>query len=183
MKDAEKEFAALARVDVLTNLPNRRQFEERMDEALARHQRTHQSLAIMFIDVDKFKGINDSLGHAAGDEVLTQFAKRLKNSVRNTDIVARYAGDEYIIIIDGFKVSSELETVAKKILASIRKPMDIGTMSLHVTASIGIANVDANDKLAAPVIARADEALYVAKRSGRDRFRKWTTTSSTVQQT
>ena len=97
LKDAEKELADLARTDVLTDPPNRRQLDERMDEALARHQRTGQSLALIFIDVDKFMDTNEILGHAAGDEVLTEFANRLKKSVRKTDIVARYARDEFII--------------------------------------------------------------------------------------
>ena len=180
LKDAERELAALARVDTLTNLANRRQLDERLDEALARHQRISQPLALMFIDVDNFKAINDSLGHAAGDEVLIQFATRLKKSVRKTDIVARYAGDEFVIIIDGFKGQAELGSIAKKILASVRKPMAVGAMSLHVTASIGITKIDDNDKLAGPVIARADEALYRAKRAGRDRFDEWTAAPQTV---
>lgn len=178
LKDAERDLAALARVDPLTNLPNRRQLDERMEEALARHRRLGQPLALMFIDVDKFKGINDSLGHAAGDEVLVQFASRLKKSVRKTDIVARYAGDEFVIIIDGFNASAELEAIAKKILTSVRKPMVVGAMSLHVTASIGITKVDANDQLAGSIIARADEALYSAKRAGRDRFHEWSVSAA-----
>ena len=130
LKDAEKELAALARTDVLTDFPNRRQLEERMDEALARHQFTGQSLPLIFIDVDKVEGTNDGLGQAAGDEVLTEFKKMLKKIVRNTDIVTKSAGDEFIII-NGFKEANELDTIAKKILLSIRLPMDTGTMSLH----------------------------------------------------
>ena len=183
LKDAERDLAALARVDTLTNLPNRRQLDERLDDALARHQRTSQPLALMFIDVDNFKGINDSLGHSAGDEVLVQFASRLKKSVRKTDSVARYAGDEFVILIDGFKGPSELAAIAKKILASVRKPMAVGAMSLHVTASIGITKINDNDRLAGPVVARADEALYIAKRAGRDRFHEWSTTSHAVEKT
>ena len=182
LKDAERDLAALARVDPLTQLPNRRQLDERMDEALSRYQRTGQALALMFIDVDKFKSINDNLGHAAGDEVLTQFANRLKRCVRKADTVARYAGDEFVIIIDGFKPPNELHAIAKKILIAIRKPMVVGTMSLNVTASIGVTKVDLKDLLAGSVIARADEALYIAKRAGRDRFHEWTAPSDQVDE-
>ena len=178
LKDAERELSALARVDQLTDIPNRRQFDERMDEALSRHQRTAQPLALMFLDIDKFKGINDGLGHAAGDEVLRQFASRLKKTVRKTDVVARYAGDEFVIIVDGFKDPRELEVIARKILTALRKPMVVENMSLHVTASIGITKIDSRDRLSQPVVARADEALYIAKKSGRDCFYEWRETSS-----
>ena len=178
LKDIEHELSLQARVDTLTGLPNRRQFDERIDEALARYERTNQPMAIMFLDVDKFKGINDSLGHAAGDEVLRQFAARLRQSVRKTDIVARYAGDEFVLIIDGYKSQNELVAIAKKILTAMRKPMEVVSMSLNVTTSIGITVLGINDKDAHLIIARADEALYAAKRAGRNRFHEWTTTSA-----
>lgn len=102
-----------------------------------------------------------------------QIASRLKKSKRKTDIVARYACDEFVIIIDDFKAPGALEAIAKKILASVRKPMTVSAMSLHVTASIGITKVDAIDALAGPVSARADEAICFAKRAGRDCFYAW----------
>ena len=176
-KDAEQELAALALLDPLTELPNRRQFNERIDEALARHQRTSLPLALMFIDVDKFKDINDSFGHAVGDIVLMHFANRLKNCMRMTDTVARYAGDEFVILIEGFKAPDELNPIAKKILTAIRKPMNVGSRILHVTTSIGITMIYESDRSAGPILARADEALYMAKRAGRDDFHTWTASS------
>ena len=170
LKDIERELSALARVDSLTGLPNRRQFDERMEEAIAQYRRTKRPLALMFLDIDKFKRINDTSGHAAGDEILCQFASRLKQSVRKTDIVARLAGDEFVVIIDGFKAMQELSLIAKKILAAIRKPMAVDDMTFAVTTSIGITLIDHRDDFASAIIQRADQALYIAKKAGRDRF-------------
>ena len=173
LKNIERELSALARVDSLTGLPNRRQFDERMDEAIARCQRTERPMAVMFLDIDKFKHINDTLGHAAGDEVLRQFAIRVKQSVRKTDVVARFAGDEFVVILDGFKSSLEISLIAKKILASVRKPLAAEEITLVVTTSIGITLFDRSDDSADAILKRADEALYGAKKAGRDCFHLW----------
>ena len=173
LKEIEKELATQARVDALTGLPNRRQFNERVQDAIARYRRTAQPMALMFIDIDQFKQINDSFGHAGGDEVLRQFAVRLKHSVRETDLVARLAGDEFIIIIDGYKAPDELGMIAEKILAAVRMPMTIDGAPVRVTTSIGVAPFDAADIDVEQVMARADQALYAAKKAGRDRCIEW----------
>jgi diguanylate cyclase (GGDEF)-like protein/PAS domain S-box-containing protein len=173
LKAIEQELAMLARVDSLTGLPNRRQFDERIDEAIARCQRSDHLVALMFLDIDKFKSINDSLGHAAGDDVLKEFSRRLKNTIRKTDTGARLAGDEFVIIINEFKQPTELSIIAKKILTAVRKPMMIDGRTLYVTTSIGITTLSKMDTFAQPIIARADKALYAAKKAGRDQYAEW----------
>lgn len=173
LKDKEQALTILARSDSLTGLPNRRQFDDRLEQALARCGRADHAMALMFIDIDHFKRINDSIGHAGGDAVLRQFALRLTGSVRKTDLVARLAGDEFVVIIDAFKRPQELRLIAQKILAAIRLPVSIDGGTLHVTASIGVTVFDQHDLLAQPVMARADQALYEAKNAGRDRFCEW----------
>lgn len=173
LKDRERELTVLARSDSLTGLPNRRQFDERLEQAIARCGRADHAMALMFLDIDRFKQINDSIGHAAGDAVLRQFARRLSSSVRMTDLVARLAGDEFVIIIDAFKQPDELPRIAQKILAAIRRPMLIEGETIQVTASMGVTVFDQHDMLSKPVMARADQALYEAKKAGRDGYREW----------
>ena len=173
LKEKEQELTILARSDALTGLPNRRQFDDRLEQALARCGRTDHAMALMYLDIDHFKHINDSSGHATGDAVLRQFASRLAASVRRTDLVARLAGDEFVIIIDAFKQPHELRLIARKILAAIRLPMPVEGGTLHVTASIGVTVFDRHDVLAGPIMARADQALYEAKSAGRDCVCEW----------
>jgi len=125
----------------------------------------------MFLDVDHFKQINDSHGHAAGDAVLKEFAARLQRCVRITDTVARLAGDEFVIILEGLHSAGDAELVARKIAAALHPPIAWEARTLSpVTSSIGVVVLTGNDVAVADVIARADEALYQAKRAGRDTF-------------
>lgn len=168
LKKIEQELAVLARVDSLTDLPNRRQFEERMAEAVAQCGRSPHPMALMFLDIDKFKDINDRLGHAAGDDALQQFGNRVRSSVRKTDFVARLAGDEFMIIVGPVRSPDEFALVAEKILAAVRDPMRIGDTTLLITTSIGVAVFDGRDTDSEAIIARADAALYQAKGAGRN---------------
>ena len=170
LKEVEKQLSLLARSDPLTNLPNRRSFDEKLSEAAMRSKRSGQLLALMYLDIDRFKTINDTLGHAAGDEILKEFAKRIQAAVRSTDTVARLAGDEFTIILEGIKVRQEAALVAEKILAAVQKPFILSDDALSVTTSIGIAflTVEYNDL--PDLIRRSDDALYKAKSSGRNRF-------------
>ncbi|WP_162932197.1 sensor domain-containing diguanylate cyclase [Solimonas sp. K1W22B-7] len=169
-KRAEQRLQQLARFDPLTGLANRRELHDHLGAALNRIQRYGGSLALLFIDVDHFKGINDQYGHAAGDEVLQEIALRLRGAVRNTDTVARVAGDEFVIILEQLRSSEEPQFVARKLLASVGKPfmLDQGTLQLGVSIGIALGSVgDSADQL----LRRADRALYAAKDGGRNTSR------------
>ena len=172
LKDYERQLQALARFDDLTGLPNRLQFNEKMAEALERAERSKEGLALMFLDVDRFKSVNDTLGHAVGDAVLREFARRLQASVRQVDLVARLAGDEFVVILEGLHSSAEATVIARKIVNAVALPMDLDDRSLLITTSIGVAYQDSIEPAttAPKLLARADEALYDAKAAGRNTF-------------
>jgi len=170
LHETQHQLEMLARVDTLTGLANRRRFDERIEEALQRARRLERSVAVMFLDIDHFKRVNDSLGHAGGDAVLQEFARRLQRSVRVTDTVARLAGDEFVVLLEGLHDTDELGALAQKIVGSVRPPFEFDGEFIEVTTSIGVATcVDARST-AAEVLARADAALYRAKSEGRDRY-------------
>lgn len=176
IKRIEHELRTLAQFDPLTGLPNRRRFEERLQDAIARAERSGQTLALMFLDIDRFKGINDSLGHKAGDQVLQVFAARLSASVRQTDTVARLAGDEFVIVLEGLAGDDavhQAESVARKIIASMEPALEIEGVALSISTSIGIAlaAAGADADAGAALLQRADAALYAAKRAGRGVWR------------
>lgn len=172
-KLVEQHLDRLSRVDTLTGGPNRRALEERLPEALARARRSGQGLALLFLDVDKFKQINDALGHAAGDAVLREFAHRLASCVRATDMVARLAGDEFVILLEGLHEPAEAELVARKVLAAMAPPVPLPGGPQPVSTSLGLAYSRAGDAEPAELLARADQALYAAKAAGRGTFRLW----------
>ena len=169
-KAAEASLALQARTDVLTGLANRYAFNEKLADALARSRRGEMPIALFFLDVDKFKRINDTLGHGAGDEVLKVFAQRLVASVRETDTVARLAGDEFVVILERLHTPAETQVIARKILAAMNKPFDVAGVQLAVTTSIGIAWQPDGRAQPTELLARADKALYEAKEAGRDTF-------------
>ncbi|MCR6651323.1 MAG: PAS domain S-box protein [Cellvibrionaceae bacterium] len=170
IRQQEAKLNALARVDTLTGLWNRRSYEEKFREAVSRAARAGQLLGLLFLDVDYFKKINDTLGHAGGDIVLREFAHRLKSSVRETDSVFRLAGDEFTIILEGIRESKDVEVVAQKIVETIRRPFQVSDKELAVTTSIGavVGHLASGDIEA--LNRRADEALYEAKGAGRNRY-------------
>ncbi len=169
-KRAEQRLQQLARYDPLTGLANRRELHEHLGAALNRIQRYGGSLALLFIDVDHFKSINDRHGHAAGDEVLQEIALRLRGAVRTTDTVARVAGDEFVVILEQLRSTDEPQFVARKLLAAIGKPFMLDHGALQVGVSIGIALGQAGDG-ADQLLRRADRALYAAKDGGRNTSR------------
>jgi diguanylate cyclase (GGDEF)-like protein/PAS domain S-box-containing protein len=169
MKTVQQELQRLARIDTLTGLANRRQFDELLEQALARHRRTAAPLALIFLDIDHFKAINDGHGHGAGDAVLKEFASRLLQTLRETDVAARLSGDEFVVILDGLATRDEALGVADKLLQAIRVPMIVAGKTLRVTASMGLAWHHGSTELdAQALMARADRALYRAKEGGRD---------------
>ena len=170
LKDTQRRLDALARVDALTQLPNRRHFEERAAETLARTRRSGGMGALFYLDVDRFKSINDSLGHAGGDELLQEFARRLTAALRETDFVARYAGDEFVAIAEGIASEADARLLAEKITTAIRRPFALSNACVYVTTSIGIATFERDESLRS-LLERADGALYESKSAGRDTIR------------
>ncbi|MDN4053056.1 diguanylate cyclase [Massilia sp. YIM B02763] len=166
-REYERQLHALAHSDHLTGLPNRRSYEERLAQAIARSRRSAMPLALCYLDVDHFKQINDTFGHAVGDAVLREFAKRLSGTVRSTDTVARLAGDEFVIVLEQVGSPLECQRVADKLLEAIRPPFQVDGRTLDVTSSLGFAWCP-RPELAALTHA-ADDALYQSKRAGRDR--------------
>ena len=156
--------------DELTGLPNRRLFDDRLDMTLRRAARTEELVAVAFLDVDRFKTINDSLGHAIGDRLLVTLSRRLQASLRDSDTVARMGGDEFIFVLPGLERPEDAMTPMRKLLEAVREPVRIDEQELYVTASIGAA-VCPNDGQERDMLLRhADAALYRAKARGRNRF-------------
>lgn len=171
LRDAEQRMTELAMTDTLTGLANRRHFEQRLPEALGRAARVRKGCAVMFLDVDYFKRINDSFGHAAGDAVLVTFAQRLAACVRSTDLVARLAGDEFVVVLEGMNDPDECHVIANKVNAAARAPMRYEARNIVMTTSIGIAYLAGGEPCIPEVLLRhADEALYRTKAQGRDGY-------------
>lgn len=168
LEDSRRELERLSRVDALTGLANRREFDERLDLALKRLQRPHAPAAVLCLDIDHFKTINDTHGHAVGDTVLREFADRLRASERETDLVARPGGDEFAILIEDAEPGSA-EAVADKILAAARAPVQANGTAIQISTSIGIAYAR-GPVTAEALLEQADAALYSAKKAGRGRF-------------
>lgn len=169
-REVEAELLRQARRDPLTGIPNRRLFEDVLDQAIERVRRQDCQLALAYLDIDNFKHINDSLGHAAGDEVLKEFALRLGGNVRATDTVARLAGDEFVIIFENIRQAGEVELLAGKVMAAVAPDFTVLGAPLRVTTSIGIALYASGTETAGGLIGRADMALYDTKRRGRNGF-------------
>jgi diguanylate cyclase (GGDEF)-like protein/PAS domain S-box-containing protein len=163
----------LAQHDGLTDLPNRALLDDRLTQAIAFARRRRGRLAVLFLDVDEFKGINDSLGHAAGDRLLQSVSERLLGSVRGSDTVSRLGGDEFVIVLAEVTDASDAASGADKILRAFGAPHRIGRHELQVTASIGVVTYP-EDGIDAPTLMRnADLAMYHAKGSGRNRYQSF----------
>ena len=169
-KEAEAQLAFLASHDALTGLPNRSLFDERLHQALARDGR-NDGFALCFIDLDRFKLINDSLGHAAGDAVLIEVARRLGAVCRNSDTLARLAGDEFVILLDGMGHADAAAGIASRILAALAAPVSAGGRDIDVAASLGLALYPDDGGDIASLLRNADAAMYAAKAAGRNTFR------------
>ncbi|MCE3604264.1 sensor domain-containing diguanylate cyclase [Massilia sp. P8910] len=169
-RQAELNLEAQARTDILTGIDNRRMFEETFAAALGRAARSNTAIALAYLDIDHFKAINDTYGHKAGDEVLVEFARRLRAAVRSTDSVARLAGDEFVAIFEGLRDDAEPAILAEKILDIARTSFQAAGASLQVSTSVGIAVGSGNAAGADDYLALADEALYAAKQAGRNRY-------------
>lgn len=169
-REVEAELLRQARRDPLTGIPNRRLFEDVLDQAIERVRRQDSQMALAYLDIDNFKHINDSLGHAAGDEVLKEFALRLTGNVRTTDSVARLAGDEFVIVFEHIRHAEEVQLLAEKVMGAVAPDFTVLGAPLRVTTSIGIALYAGGTETAGGLIGRADMALYATKRRGRNGF-------------
>lgn len=170
-KRSEQAMSRLAFYDPLTGLANRALFLDRLRHAASASRRTGERLAVAFVDLDHFKTINDSLGHAVGDAVLMEIAKRIKARLRDADTVARLGGDEFTVLMSGIGTGEDAERVAAKLLECFREPIAVSGKDIFVTASIGVAlgtTDDADD--VGSLLGRADTAMYRAKHGGRDTY-------------
>ena len=170
-KAAEEQIRQLAHFDSLTGLANRNLFDQLVAHALRKAQRLSTPLAILFIDLDGFKQVNDRLGHDAGDRLLATFAQRLRECLRESDAAARLGGDEFVVLIDDFSEPSQLVIVAQRILATAAIPFLLGGEEGHVTASIGISIYPDDGKDIDSLAKNADSAMYRAKQAGKNGYR------------
>ena len=171
---AEQQVMQLARYDSLTGLPNRSMLTEQLENGLRQARITRLGLAVLFIDLDRFKYVNDTLGHDAGDELLKIMAKRLSGLLRNVDTVARLGGDEFVILIDNTIDPSTLSKVASRVLTVLCEPMRLSDRPVQVSASVGIALFPSDGNDAATLLKNADAAMYLAKARGKNNFQFFT---------
>lgn len=173
-KNAEMTIRQLAYHDSLTGLPNRALFEDRLKMALAQARRSHEMLAVMFLDLDRFKLVNDTLGHGAGDNLLRIVADELTDLLREGDTVARVGGDEFTLLLPGIKSTADAVEVASRILARLKTPKNIADREFRVTTSIGITVFPQDGDDAEVLLRNADTAMYRAKDRGRDNYQLYT---------
>jgi len=174
-KALETRLTSQATHDALTGLPNRLLLMDRLTLALSRAERTGRSVAVLFCDLDRFKVVNDSLGHTAGDALLFTTANRFKSAVRTADTVARFGGDEFVVLVENLADDTDALRVAEQLSRSLDEPVRIGSQDIHVTASIGIAVGHAGRDTAEGLVRDADVAMYRAKSAGRARYEMFDT--------
>lgn len=169
-KRLESQMLYQASYDSLTDLPNRRLLGQRLREEIAKAERAREGLALFFIDLDRFKEVNDTLGHDVGDLLLTEASRRISTCVRESDIVARFGGDEFVAILTQVEDIINLGRLAQNIIDQMSRPFHLGEHTAYVTASIGIAGYPLDADGAESLIGRADQAMYAAKEQGRNNF-------------
>ncbi len=171
---AAARMSFMAEHDFLTGLPNRSLLSARLGQSIALAQRHGKHVALLYMDLDHFKHINDSLGHTVGDQLLQSVAKRLQRYIRLSDTVCRQGGDEFVVLLAEVDSVSDAELAAEKLIEAMAEPYLIGTHRLHVTLSIGISLFPDDGKDAETVLSHADIAMYHAKRSGRNKYQRFT---------
>ncbi len=159
-----------ANYDPLTGLPNRRLLHDRLGEVLKKAHRDHESVAVLYIDLDRFKEVNDTLGHEAGDRLLSDAARRIVSCVRESDTVARQGGDEFTVLLPGLADRTPIERIAENIIQALDRPFDLGEDLAYVSASIGITVFPDDATSPIDILKNADQAMYHAKDAGRNRF-------------
>lgn len=169
-KTYENKLLALAYHDPLTGLPNRRLFKEHLTQALSQARRTGKPLALLYLDIDDFKYINDTMGHDVGDQFLVEFAKRIRGCLREIDTFARMGGDEFTILLPAFEAKENVEMIAKRIFRSLEKPWCIEHYEFTATVSMGIILYPDDGVDASSLLKQVDSALYQVKGTGRNRY-------------
>ena len=169
-KVEHQRLSQLVRADALTGLLNRAGFEVEIEDAMQRSRNHLSAMALFYLDVDRFKSINDQHGHLVGDALLRAFAGRLVRAVRSADVVARLGGDEFVVIAEGLRNIDDVRAIAKKVLRAMRAAFELDGITLAITASVGIAAYTGDAMRSEELIKRADAALYRAKNAGRDRY-------------
>ena len=182
LEAANKQLRHLASHDALTGLPNRVLVDDRMAQAVGHAERDGTTFAVAMFDLDRFKNVNDSFGHRAGDELLKEVARRLAGVARNTDTIARLGGDEFLFIIDRLENREEAEQIARRAVAALQAPIQIGGVDIHTSASIGLAMFPADGRVVETLIANADAAMYCAKQRGRNNIQCYATSMNAVTQ-
>jgi diguanylate cyclase (GGDEF)-like protein len=171
LRENERQLQALAHTDTLTGLANRLLFDARLEQSMQHARRSHGQIALLLVDLDHFKPINDGYGHAIGDEVLRCTAERFRAAVREVDTVARLGGDEFAIVLAAIGGGADAERMADKIVASLREPMRVLGLPLEITGSVGVAMFSGGELSPAELLRRADQAMYAAKEAGRGCYR------------
>jgi len=166
LEAANKQLRHLATHDALTSLPNRVLLDDRMSQAIAHAERAGEGFAVCVLDLDRFKLINDSMGHRAGDELLKQVARRLVNMVRSVDTVARFGGDEFVLLLGQLRLPADAERVGRKVIEELQAPVNIGELEIHTSVSIGVAFYPDDGTTIETLYAHADAAMYCAKNRG-----------------
>jgi diguanylate cyclase (GGDEF)-like protein/PAS domain S-box-containing protein len=174
-KQAEERIRHLADFDELTGLPNRSMFLQRLEHALVQAQRHARPLAVLFIDLDYFKNINDNLGHEAGDRVLKEVAERLRGCLRDSDTVGRLGGDEFVVLMEELPRLADAAAVAQKILAVVARPFVLAAQEFHIGASIGVSVCPDDGKDMQMLLKHADDAMYRAKKQSRNNYQFYST--------
>jgi len=182
-KKADELILEQANYDSLTKLPNRRMFQDRLQQEIKRSHRSETSFALLFLDLDHFKNVNDTLGHEVGDTLLIESAKRISQHIRESDTVARLGGDEFTIIITEAKNSISVVNITQNIIQSLSKPFQLDLNQVHVSASVGITLYPNDAITASELLKNADQAMYLAKKSGRSCFRYYTQSMQEEAQT
>ncbi len=170
LKNHEAQLAHIAHYDELTGLPNRRLLSDRMRVALARARRDEQPLAICMLDLDGFKAINDSHGHAAGDDLLEEVGRRLQRTVREDDTVARLGGDEFVLLLSDLQHPEESHNTLERVLQAIAQPIALSGVTVQVSVSMGMTRYPHDDADADTLLRHADQAMYAAKQAGKNRY-------------
>ncbi|NVO04966.1 MAG: EAL domain-containing protein [Rhodoferax sp.] len=170
LKAHEDELYRIAHYDHLTNLPNRRLFSDRLAQALARSRRSEESVAVCYLDLDGFKAVNDSHGHAVGDQLLIELSRRLQGVLRSDDTLARLGGDEFVLLLASISGLQECQSALERVLEVVATPMEIEGKRVAVTASIGVTVYPADPVDADTLMRHADQAMYLAKEGGKNSF-------------